>query len=99
MAPVRLAVYVQPRASRTEVAGVHGGVIKIRLTAPAAENAANQALIDFIAEHLGVARRSVRLVAGAASRRKVLEIEGVTAEAIESALGAPPRGARSQSTR
>jgi uncharacterized protein (TIGR00251 family) len=87
MLPVRIEVYVQPRASKTELAGLHDGVIKIRIAAPAIENAANRALIDFIAQHLGIAKRSVRVVSGGASRRKVLEIDGVTADVIAATLG------------
>jgi uncharacterized protein (TIGR00251 family) len=87
MPPVRLEVYIQPRASKTELAGRHDGVIKIRIAAPPVENAANRALIDFIAQHLGIAKRSVRVVSGGASRRKVLEIDGVTAELVAATLG------------
>jgi len=87
MATVRLEVYVQPRASKTELAGTHDGVIKIRIAAPAVENAANRALVDFVAQQLGVAKRCVRVVSGDASRRKVLNIEGVTAEMIAEKLG------------
>jgi uncharacterized protein len=87
MQPVRLQVYIQPRASKTEVAGMHDGVIKIRIAAPAVENAANRALIDFIAQHLGIAKRCVRVVAGGASRRKLLEIDGVAADVIAATLG------------
>jgi hypothetical protein len=85
--PVRLEVYVQPRASKTELAGMHGGVIKIRIAAPAVDNAANRALIDFVAAQLGVAKRSVRVVSGGASRRKLLEVDGVTAELVAATLG------------
>ena len=65
---------------------MHDGVVKIRIAAPAVENAANQALVEFVAQQLGIAKRCVRVVAGGASRRKVLEIDGVTAEVIEAAL-------------
>ena len=61
---------------------------KIRIAAPAIENAANQALVEFVAQQLGIAKRCVRVVAGGASRRKVLEIDGVTAEVVAAALGA-----------
>jgi uncharacterized protein (TIGR00251 family) len=86
MSPVRLEVYIQPRASRTALAGMHDGVIKIRIAAPAVENAANRALIDFIAQQLGIAKRRVRIISGGASRRKVLEIDGVPADFIAAAL-------------
>lgn len=85
--PVRLEVYIQPRASKTELAGRHDGLLKIRIAAPAIENAANRELIDFIALQLGTAKRCVRLVSGAASRRKVLEIDGVSEEVIGAKLG------------
>jgi uncharacterized protein (TIGR00251 family) len=78
----RLEVYIQPRASKSEVAGMHDGVIKIRIAAPAVDNAANLALAEFVADQLGIAKRSVRIVSGGASRRKVLEIDGVTGEEI-----------------
>ena len=65
---------------------MHDGIIKIRIAAPAVENAANLALVEFVAVALGVAKRSVRIVSGGASRRKVLEIDGVTKEVIEERL-------------
>jgi uncharacterized protein len=81
-----LEVYIQPRASKSEVAGMHDGVIKIRIAAPAVENAANLALVEFVAEVVGVAKRSVRIVSGGASRRKVLEIDGVTEAELSARL-------------
>jgi uncharacterized protein YggU (UPF0235/DUF167 family) len=66
---------------------MHDGVIKIRIAAPAVENAANRALMDFIAQQLGIAKRCVRVVGGDASRRKLLEIDGVTAAVIAATLG------------
>jgi uncharacterized protein (TIGR00251 family) len=86
MTPSRVEVYVQPRASKSEVAGMHDGAIKIRIAAPAVENAANLALVEFVADQLGVAKRSVRIVSGGASRRKVLEIDGVTEEQLAAKL-------------
>jgi len=79
---VRIAVYVQPRAKRTEIAGRHGTDLKIRVAAPPVDQAANEALLAFIASKLGVRPRDVRLVAGATSRHKVLEIDGITPEQI-----------------
>lgn len=88
VAPVRLAVYVQPRAAATEIAGRHDGCIKIRLAAAPADGAANAALVEFVAERLGIAKQRVRLRSGHASRRKVLEIEGLSAAQILAALQA-----------
>ena len=86
MSGVRINVYVQPRASKTEIAGMHGDALKIRLTAPPVDNAANAALVEFIAGKVGVPKGSVRVVAGATARRKVVEIAGVPLEAVNAAL-------------
>jgi len=80
---MRIAVYVQPRAKRTEIAGRHGSDLKIRVAAPPIDQAANEPLLAFVAQRLGVRLRHVRLISGATSRRKVLEIEGITAEQIQ----------------
>ena len=66
---------------------MHDGVIKIRVAATPIENAANLALIDFVAQHLGIAKRYVRVISGHTSRRKVLDIEGVSAAVIAARLG------------
>jgi uncharacterized protein (TIGR00251 family) len=78
----RLAVHVQPRASRSEIVGEHGGALKVRLAAPPVDNAANEALVAFIADTLGLPRRQVRLVSGATNRRKLLEIDGMDAATL-----------------
>ena len=83
---VRIEVHVQPRASRTELAGLHGGRLKIRLAAPPVDGAANAALVEFVAEKLGVAKSRVRVVAGATSRQKVVEIDGVTEQVVAERL-------------
>ena len=75
---VRFQVRLQPRASRNEVAGVLGGALRIRLHAPPVDGAANEALVAFLAEQLSVPRRTVRIVSGATSRTKTIEIDGVT---------------------
>lgn len=65
---------------------MHDGAIKIRLAAPPVDGAANAALIEFVAERLGVAKSRVKLLSGASSRRKVLEIEGVDEASVAGAL-------------
>ena len=72
-----LDLHVQPGAARSEFAGKHGERIKVRLAAPAVEGRANAALVEFLAEHFGVPRRSVRIVSGLKSRRKRVAIEGL----------------------
>lgn len=71
-----LTLHIQPGAKKTEVAGLYGDALKIRLAAPPVDGKANEALIAFISARLGVARSSVRLVAGQTSRRKLLEVDG-----------------------
>jgi len=73
---VRFSVRVQPRASTAGVAGVHGGALKVRLTQPPVEGAANEALIELLSAALGVPRRSVRIVSGATARTKVVDVDG-----------------------
>lgn len=74
---VRFAVRVQPRASRAEVAGVHGTALKVRLTAAPIAGAANEALIALLADVLQVTPRSIRIVAGATARTKMIDVDGV----------------------
>jgi uncharacterized protein YggU (UPF0235/DUF167 family) len=71
-----------PRAPVDRVDGVLDGVLRARVAAPPVEGAANHALVRLIAQELGVARSSVRLIAGAAGRQKLLVVEGVSAEAV-----------------
>jgi uncharacterized protein (TIGR00251 family) len=79
---VRFAVRLAARSSSNRVDGVVGGVLKVRVTAAAVEGAANSALIDLLAQELGVARRDVRIVAGATSRQKLVVVDGVDPQAI-----------------
>jgi uncharacterized protein (TIGR00251 family) len=86
---VTLRVHAQPGARRTEVCGLHGGAVKIRVAAAALEDRANEALVEFVAERFGVPRRAVTLAAGAKSREKRLEIRGST-RSPPAALGLAP---------
>jgi uncharacterized protein len=72
---LELDVHAQPGAARTEVKGLHGEAIKIRVGAPAVEGKANEALLAFLAEALQVPRRRCVLVSGQASRQKRVRIE------------------------
>jgi uncharacterized protein (TIGR00251 family) len=86
MSSVRISVYVQPRASKTGVVGMHGDAWKIRVAAPPVDNAANAELIEFLAAKLNLPKRSVRVAAGGTGRRKIVEIAGVSLEAVVAAL-------------
>jgi uncharacterized protein len=75
---VILAVRVQPRSSKTEIAGVMDGALKVRLQAPAVEDRANEALCEFLAHLLKTPKSAVRILSGHRSRSKRVEIRGVT---------------------
>ena len=74
---VSIRVYVAPRSSSNKVVGVHNGAVKVALTAPPVEGAANKALVEFLAKTLGIPRGTVRLVSGDTSRNKVVQVEGI----------------------
>lgn len=75
-----LTLHIQPGAKRTDVAGLHGEALKIRLAAPPIEGRANEALLKFIAEAFGVPLRQVELKQGGQSRHKVVAITGSKVE-------------------
>lgn len=77
-----LEVRVQPRASRVRVLGMHGGAVKISLTAPPVEGAANQALCQWLADELQVAKGRVAVVFGEHAREKRLRIESADPVAV-----------------
>jgi uncharacterized protein (TIGR00251 family) len=72
---LRIAVHVQPSARVSEVLGEVGDALKIRLNAPPVDGKANEALIAFISEKLGVRQRDVRILRGQTSRQKLLDID------------------------
>ncbi|PYT38393.1 MAG: hypothetical protein DMG45_23915 [Acidobacteria bacterium] len=79
---VSFLVRVQPRASKEEIAGEMGGALKVRLQAPALEDRANEALVEFLAQLLKTSRAAVRILSGERSRTKRIEIRGVTRQQI-----------------
>ena len=83
---VVLKVYVQPRASKNEVAGIHGDAIKIRLTTPPVDGKANKALLAFFAKLLHVSKSSVSLQSGHQNRNKVIKIAGIKEEQLRDVL-------------
>ena len=76
-----LSVHVQPGAKTSEVAGLYGEALKVRLCAPAVDGKANAALLEFVATRLGLARSAVSLKSGQTSRSKVVAIEGAPQDA------------------
>lgn len=83
---VTLSVKIQPRASKNEAVRMEDGSLKIRLTAPPVDGAANEALAKFLANAFSVAKSQVEIVSGHTSREKRVRISGVSGEDIEKRL-------------
>ncbi len=83
---VSILVTASPRASRTEVAGVAEGRLRIRVAAPPVEGEANEELVRFLAKALGVPRSAVEVTGGASGRRKTVAIRGVSEPAARGLL-------------
>ena len=79
-------VRVQPRASKDEISGEMNGALKVRLRAPAVEDRANEALVEFLAQLLKTPKSAVRILSGDRSRTKRIEIRGVTGQQIQALL-------------
>ena len=79
-------VRVLPRSSRNEIAGVTGDALKVKLTAPPVEGAANKLLIEFLSEKLHVAKSRVEILSGQSGRNKLVKITGIEKEKVLSLL-------------
>lgn len=86
---VVIHLLVQPRASKNEVVGPQGDELKVRLTSPPVEGAANRLCCEFIAKRLGLAKSAVTLEAGETSRHKRLFLPGVSSAEVLAALDVP----------
>ena len=84
---VRFRVHVQPRASRNEICAIQGDEIRLRLTAPPVDDAANRLCIEFFADRLKVAKSRISIVSGAKSRHKTLNVDGMDSNELVSLLG------------
>lgn len=84
---VVLALHIQPGAKKTELAGLHGEALKIRLAAPPVDGKANAALVAFLAKACGVSKSAVELVSGETSRSKRVRVRGVESAMLERLVG------------
>jgi hypothetical protein len=87
---VQLQLHVQPGASRTGIAGLHGDALKIRVAAPPADGRANRELLGYLADLFGVARARVAVVKGESGRRKTVIVQGIALDEARSRLGLDP---------
>ena len=83
---MELRIYCQPRASQTEIVGLHGDALKIRLAAPPVEGQANTELCQFLAQYFGILRHEIRILVGKGARQKRVLIKGKTAQEIHDRL-------------
>ncbi|HSO28432.1 MAG TPA: DUF167 family protein [Candidatus Sulfomarinibacteraceae bacterium] len=79
---LRIPVRATPRAGRDSIDGVRDGCLLVRVAAAPADGAANEAVLRLVAAEAGVPRRAVRLVAGAAGRRKLVAVDGADRAAL-----------------
>jgi uncharacterized protein len=79
-------VRVQPGASKDEISGEMDGALKLRLRAPAVEDRANEALIDYLAQALNTSKAAVRILSGERRRTKRIEVRGVTTDQVQQLL-------------
>lgn len=84
---VTLFVKAQPRANANEVVGVHGTELRVKITAPPVDSAANEALVRFLAEELGVSKSQVQLLRGATARHKAIKVYGLSESEVKARLG------------
>ncbi len=84
---VEFQIRVVPRASKTEIVGELAGAMKVRISSPPVDGAANAELVKLFAKTLGVAKSSVEIVSGQTSKAKRIRITGVTAEQMRTAVG------------
>jgi uncharacterized protein (TIGR00251 family) len=77
------SVRVVPRASRSEITGEHDGALRVRITAPPVEGAANRELARLLAKSFNLSQNAVEIVSGASSRNKVVRIRGLNAKQFE----------------
>jgi uncharacterized protein (TIGR00251 family) len=74
---VRVNIRLQPKASKPGIVGIHGDALKVRVSAPPVDGAANDALVELLAATFKIPRSAVTIVAGLSSRSKVVELAGV----------------------
>jgi uncharacterized protein len=80
-------VRVVPRASKSEVVGEHGGDLKVRISSPPVDGAANTELIKLLSKQLGVSKSHVEILSGHSSKTKQLRITGITADQLQGLQG------------
>ncbi|HBP89742.1 MAG TPA: DUF167 family protein [Nitrospirales bacterium] len=87
---IEIRIFIQPRASKTEMVGLHGEALKIRIASPPVDGQANAELCRYLARHVGVPQQCVQLISGFSSRQKRVFITGKTLAEIGAVLSKSP---------
>jgi uncharacterized protein (TIGR00251 family) len=87
---LEVPLHVQPRARHTGVCGLHNGALKLKVSAPPVDDAANRAIVDYFAKALDLPKSRLRIAAGHRSRDKVLAVDGVSRQRFFEVLAGLP---------
>lgn len=85
-AGIELNLHVQPGGRRNEILGTHGDALKLRIHAPPVDGKANEMIIEFFSEELGIAKKNIEILRGHTSRQKTLRITGLSEAQLQSFL-------------
>ncbi len=80
---IRIEVKVEPRSSQKAIAGILGNTLKVKLTAPPVEGAANEQLIEILSEAFGIRKSAITITRGQSSKNKVVEIAGISTPSLQ----------------
>jgi hypothetical protein len=83
---VEISLYIQPKASKTEIIGEHNGLLKIKIKSPPVDGQANAEVIEFLSKSLGIPKRQVEFLKGDKSREKKVRVLGVSLEHVRRTL-------------
>jgi len=81
-----IQLHIQPRAKRSEISGVFNGALKVKITAPPVDDAANRAIIEFMSSRLGISKSKLSILSGSRSRDKILQIKSLSREDFQKRL-------------
>lgn len=84
---IKLSIYVQPRSSKNSIAGLFDNKIKVKLTSPPVDGAANELLIKFLSKKLSVAKSEISIISGEKSRSKIILVNGISKKDAMKSLG------------
>ena len=79
---LEIRLHVQPRAKRCELSGIYNGALKIKVTAPPVDDAANRAILEFFSTLFGIPKSGIRIISGLKSKDKTLRVKGLSLQSL-----------------